>query len=831
MSVCKSYDSRFIVFYLINLTVFFISWNGNVNAQNSSSIVYYDEGQLFYAIDAEKNRIPDYSHAGFKAGNEPIPDIPITITLEPSGGDDTQQIQSALNRAGQLPLNEMGERGAVFLSPGVYHISSNIHINRSGVVLRGAGKGTDPTSNTILRASQSIRGNVITVGSRGEPWLNMIEGSESEIITDFVPVGSRLFQVRHPEKYNIGDRIILRQESSNAWLNAIDRGGTHGAPSWEEGEVDIFYYRIITDKSGSTIQIDAPVFDHLNKSLATTYVYKPDIRDLVTISGIESLRLEIQTASDHSMDHAETGVFFHGVENVWVSDISVSQFWLSGVRLRDAAYVTIENSEAIRPHSPVTEGTRYNFGVFLYTNNILFKNLRSTNSRRPYIVNGMSTSSGIVFYNSVSEGAFNAAEGHRKWSQGILYDNMQFDNHLNLTAVGLYNRGSLGSSHGWSSVHSTAWNVKAPQNRIVVQKPPRAQNYAIGNQATVNNNGYFTHPPGHIELTGRSLEIPSLYEAQLQQRLQKGIPPENISSFTVSNTISDQITLKWEHLQTERVRYEIERSTDNGRTFDRLATVNSPVKEYRDERVLGIKYTYRIRSVSDSGYSDYTDTLTITPVISREPIADFKISGPDIYTEFEYSPAFSDTVNFRWEEAVSDYPVEYRFLLDEISGDFRFPVYERALRNGENGVVLTAEQIISLFEQRGRIIPPRFQIQWKVIASMDQFGYRFSKEIEEAGYINLNNVREGLQQTTLMDNYPNPFAHITRFNFYLDRTMDVSLSIYNIQGQKVASIADGMLQQGYHTIPFRAAGVASGVYFYRFITEDSYEVRKMMIVK
>ena len=814
MGVRKSYYSGLIVCCLLNLAFSTNSWNGQLNAQNRSSAVYYDGDQLFYAIDSEKNRIPDYSHAGYKGGIEPIPDIAAVITLQPTGGDDTQQIQAALSRAGQLPINEFGERGAVYLSPGVYNISSNLSINRSGVVLRGAGKGTNPLTNTIIRAGQNIRGNVITIGSRGEPWLNKIEGSETEIITDFVPVGSRLFQVRHPEKFQIGDRVILRQESSAEWLNAIDQGGTHGAPSWEAGEVDIFYYRIITAISGSTIQIDAPIFDHLNRKLATTYMYKPDISNLVINSGIESLRLDIQTASEHSQDHAETGVFFHGVENAWASDITVSHFWLSGVSLRDAAYVTVQDSEALSPHSPVTEGTRYNFAVFLYSNNILFKNLRSTSSRRPYIVNGKSTSSGIVFY-----------------SQGILYDNMKFNNHQNMTAIGLYNRGSLGSSHGWSAVHSTAWNVSAPQNRIVVQKPPMAQNYAIGNHATVNNNGYFTHPPGHIELTGSSLNITSLYQAQLQQRLRKGIPPENIRNFTASNTVPDQIRLRWDHLHAEQVRYEIERSIDNGRTFEHLATINSPVKEYRDDLVLGINYTYRIRVMNDAGKSDYADMVSITPVVSREPIANFSISGPDRYTDFEYSPAFSDTVNFDWEPAESDYNVEYTFLLDEISGNFSFPVYERVLRNGENSIALTARQIIQLFEQRGRVIPPRFQIQWMVIASMNEHNYQFSKDVNEVGYINLDNVREGMQQTTLMDNFPNPFAHITRFNFYLARTMDVNLSIYNIQGQKIATIAEGTLQQGYHAIPFRGAGVASGVYFYRFITEDSYEVRKMMIVK
>src|SRR5690625_7140617 len=96
--------------------------------------------------------------------------------------------------------------------------------------------------------------------------------------------------------------------------------------------------------------------------------------------------MDIQSLSEYSQDHADTVIFFHGVENAWASSITVRHFWLSGISMRDAAYVTIEDSDALSPHSPITEGTRYNFAVFLYFNNLLFKYLKSKLSRRPSIV-------------------------------------------------------------------------------------------------------------------------------------------------------------------------------------------------------------------------------------------------------------------------------------------------------------------------------------------------------------------------------------------------------------------------------------------------------------
>jgi hypothetical protein len=81
----------------------------------------------------------------------------------------------------------------------------------------------------------------------------------------------------------------------------------------------------------------------------------------------------------------------------------------------------------------------------------------------------------------------------------------------------------MGTGHGWASVHSVAWNCSAPGRAFVVQKPPTAQNYAIGcwvdTVAATTPIAPFTHPLGHVEGTRRSgLEPRSLFYAQLAMR-------------------------------------------------------------------------------------------------------------------------------------------------------------------------------------------------------------------------------------------------------------------------------------------------------------------------
>jgi len=85
--------------------------------------------------------------------------------------------------------------------------------------------------------------------------------------------------------------------------------------------------------------------------------------------------------------------------------------------------------------------------------------------------------------------------------------------------LGLYNRGDYGTGHGWSSAHSVAWNYATGAGVGVIQRPPTAQNYAIGCSGVVTGDGPFPNPAGYIEGTNRSgLVPPSLYQAQYLDR-------------------------------------------------------------------------------------------------------------------------------------------------------------------------------------------------------------------------------------------------------------------------------------------------------------------------
>ena len=88
----------------------------------------------------------------------------------------------------------------------------------------------------------------------------------------------------------------------------------------------------------------------------------------------------------------------------------------------------------------------------------------------------------------------------------------------------------------------------------------------------------------------------------------------------------------------------------------------------------------------------------------------------------------------------------------------------------------------------------------------------------------------------LDQNYPNPFNPETNISFSLPRQSNVTLEVFSLLGQRVATLHQGSLSSGYHAIGWDGADdngspVATGVYFYRLSTEEFVQTKKMLLLK
>ncbi|MBE0539290.1 MAG: T9SS type A sorting domain-containing protein [Ignavibacterium sp.] len=83
----------------------------------------------------------------------------------------------------------------------------------------------------------------------------------------------------------------------------------------------------------------------------------------------------------------------------------------------------------------------------------------------------------------------------------------------------------------------------------------------------------------------------------------------------------------------------------------------------------------------------------------------------------------------------------------------------------------------------------------------------------------------------LQQNYPNPFNPSTKINYGLRKSGNVEITVYNVLGNKVATLVNGYKSAGNHSIDFNAANIASGIYFYKIITSDFVQTKKMILEK
>lgn len=520
------------------------------HAWESARVRYDSNGRLFYPADANGNRIPDYSHAGYKGGGVPLPAVPVVRTLSPVSGDNTARIQAAIDQVGTLPVQANGYRGTVLLTAGIYEVAGTVRVNKSGVVLSGVGDGTDPTANTILRRSGTSTATVIVAGSGTDnDFRPEVAGTRRAITTPRVSVGSRSFTVEDVSGFHVGDPIIILHPSTAAWIAAMDSGGVTDANTWQPGAIDIRYHRYITAISGNTLAIDAPVFNHIERSLSQSFIYKYDASSILRNVGVEKLLVDIVTAGPESEDHAEDAITFVGAEDCWLRDATMQHFVHAGVQFTNSTRCTVERARAIEPHSLITGSRRYNFSTY-HAQLILFRNSFASYSRHAFITNGTSTDSGSVVLDSTSDHNYTFAEAHRRWSTGLLFDRLSASNRLSGDVYGFYNRGNYGTGHGWGAGHSVIWNTNADGGKILVQQPPTAQNYAIGCFGNITGTGPFAGPAGYMEGSNQpGLQPQSLYLEQVAQRQSNSAPPDVTAPTapTLSSTrhSSTSVDLAW----------------------------------------------------------------------------------------------------------------------------------------------------------------------------------------------------------------------------------------------------------------------------------------------
>lgn len=83
----------------------------------------------------------------------------------------------------------------------------------------------------------------------------------------------------------------------------------------------------------------------------------------------------------------------------------------------------------------------------------------------------------------------------------------------------------------------------------------------------------------------------------------------------------------------------------------------------------------------------------------------------------------------------------------------------------------------------------------------------------------------------MQQNYPNSFNPATVVRYQLPVVSDVKLVVYDLLGREVSVLVNERKAPGSYSVMFDAAGLASGVYFYRLTAGEFVQVRKLLMLR
>jgi hypothetical protein len=465
-------------------------------------------GRLIYVPDAEGDRILDFSDVGYKGrGTQLIPSVANVTVLSPLAGDDTANIQSAINALAAMPVGPDGFRGAVLLEAGHYDINSQLTIAASGIVLRGVGR---ESGDTVLHGRGTGKRPLINVLGSGSQSLT---GSKRNMIDKVVPAGATSFRVDSAAGLTVGSTVRVERPSTAAWIEAVGMDNPpDGDEAWEPTRMNIRFDRVITRIEGNRVFLDAPLANAFELQYGGGTIQRYNWGGRIENVGVENLRAESDFAFDTDENHAWEFVSISNAQNVWVRKTTSQYFGDSAVVSNPTAkWVTVDDAVNLDPKSTVTGERRYTFDLSGQLE--LVTNSEANSGRHDFVNNSSRPAGPHVFHNSVSNNALNDSGPHQRWATGTLFDNVT----VNGDNINVRNRGSLGSSHGWSGANMVIWNSTA--DAFIVQNPPTAQNWLIGSTgAIVNDTSFGPQPPGNVDSHGSPVTAggsSSLYEAQL----------------------------------------------------------------------------------------------------------------------------------------------------------------------------------------------------------------------------------------------------------------------------------------------------------------------------
>lgn len=328
------------------------------------------------------SRLPDFSLAGYAAGQKAIPEYPVQTTVKEHGakGDGVTDDTAAFQRA----ISAVGSHGAVLIPAGRYVISDVLELNRSHVVLRGEGPDRSvlviPKPLSEIRPLPNVDGNKSAYSFTGG-FISMSgtdEGKSLGEVSAPATRGDTHLQLTTANLIKPGDwiRLIQRdsadQSLSRHFLGDVLEPGTDPLSTLDlDPPVDWAAQVIAVD--GNLITLNRPLrFDVRPEWNPEVFALSPTLHN----SGIENLGFEFSgiPKMPHLQEVGFNAIHLDGAVDCWIRNITITDAD-NGIIMRGSYFCTVDGFTAREKKRTGLTG-HHALWVLRKTQDVLFINFR-----------------------------------------------------------------------------------------------------------------------------------------------------------------------------------------------------------------------------------------------------------------------------------------------------------------------------------------------------------------------------------------------------------------------------------------------------------------------
>ncbi|MBD3287544.1 T9SS type A sorting domain-containing protein, partial [candidate division KSB1 bacterium] len=235
----------------------------------------------------------------------------------------------------------------------------------------------------------------------------------------------------------------------------------------------------------------------------------------------------------------------------------------------------------------------------------------------------------------------------------------------------------------------------------------------------------------------------------------------------------------------------------------------TPARDFYGEVLVNIS--------ADDGVFTAADSFMIAVVNVNDAPEPFALIGP---VSQDTLKSILDRVEFNWHRSI-----------DVDNSDLS---YSLRIFNSLQDTLISGVRDSTLFFDGSRFFIYGREYNWTVFATDGalETASRDTLLLVIQYYVDVAETQLDIPvQYSLDQNYPNPFNPVTNIRFGLPQPGHVNIAIYNVHGQKIATVLDQQKEEGYHLISYDASHLASGIYFYKIEAGPFIQVRKMILMK